>query len=174
MGQEQGAQAMSDIFSHMSQMIDGLFQEGQQLFQSHSRLEALLNMERSTANEWLQRTKDELQRQAQDFVTNRERALQQQLEEERNKMSSDVERERIRQTMVSERKLEELKTTLHEDFRRQQAQAQASMQEHCQRFEENCKRNASQLALSRPRGCHEEPSARLRAGVSSKSSRVQG
>ena len=143
LGQGQGAQAMNEIVVQMSQLIDRLFQEGRQLQQRHDQLEVLLNAERRAARDWLETTKNDLQMQAKEFVNGQDQVLRKQYEEDKTKMLSEFERERLAQTMASERKLEEFRNTVSEDFRRQQAEAQAHMQTYCQKFAEDCNKEAA-------------------------------
>ena len=123
LGQEQGVQAMNEVVNQLVNLVERMYREGRELQQQYDRLEATLVNERSLVVQWLERTKLELQKEAQEFVESHRQSLQRQFEEERSKLTISFEHEReearaeyLRQVtlqgQVAARQLDETKRTL--------------------------------------------------------------
>ena len=159
LGQEQGVQAMNEVVNQLVNLVERMYREGRELQQQYDRLEATLVDERRLVVQWLERTKLELQKEAQEFVESHRQSLQRQFEEERSKLTISFEHEREEaraeylrqvtlQAQVAARHLDDTKRTLSEEFRQQQSDAQAQMKIQSQRFIDEYKREIDLKAVS--------------------------
>ena len=142
---------MNEAVNQLVNLVEQMYREGRELQQQYDRLEATLINERGLVVQWLERTKFELQKEAQEYVESHRQSLQRQFEEERSKLTISFEHEReearaeyLRQVtlqgQVAARQLDETKRTLAEEFRQQQSDAQAQMKIQSQRFIDEYKR----------------------------------
>ena len=157
LGQEQGVQAMNDVVTQLILLVEQMYQEGRTLQQQYDQLEATLASERQVVTQWLARTKQELQKEAQEFVESHRQSLHKQFEEEKSKMTKALEQDRedarieyLRQTssqsQAAARSLEEAKRALAEDFRQQKADIKAQMEIQSQQFIDDYKRTVDTTA----------------------------
>ncbi len=94
LGQEEGAQAIKGLIDHLTQLMEQMYREGIDLNQKYIKLEAVLNEKRNRASQWVEKTRGELQKEAQLWIQNRKAELDQQFTTERNKWQATFQKEK--------------------------------------------------------------------------------
>ena len=162
LGQEQGVQAMREVVNQLVLLAETMYQEGRTLRQQYEQLEAMLLGERQLYSQWLDKTRQELKREAQDYVENYRLGFQKSMEEEKLRMQKAFDHDLTSRSQAAAKDLEEAKHALAEDFRRQRAEIKAQMEAHSQKLVDDYRKTADVSNNEHQAACERDYQSRAR------------